>query len=112
MKFTAKTFLLALIIFLILFCITPFVSKYSGCVGGGPLFGCVVGTTNHLAFPVYRTVACKLWHEAGCAPDTLIPGWYDHLLNSENVIILLLLALISVGISSRVTRKMIKSEHG
>lgn len=78
------------------------VSVYSGCVGEGPDYGCKGGSTMRIVFPVFRTVTCKLWHKAGCAPDTLLPGWYDGLLNVINVPIIAGLAYISIRLAHNV----------
>ena len=103
MAVNIQKYVFPLILFLSLFCITPFVSKYSGCVGGGPNFGCVLGVERQLVFPAYRTVICELYHKPGCTPNTLLPGSYDQLLNYENTLVLFLLILISIRISSRKT---------
>jgi hypothetical protein len=105
MKQPTKVILTTLWIFLILFSLTPMVSKYSGCIGGGPEFGCVGGTTRSIEFPVYRTAVCLMWHNPGCAPNTLLPGWYDQLLNYENLLIIILLILISKSIALKITSR-------
>lgn len=104
MKKQTTTWLKTLAILIVVFPFTPLVSKYSGCMGGGPEFGCALGVAYRIVFPVFRTAACLMWHEAGCAPDTFLPGWYSNLLNLENLIILTLLILLSRFISSKLTK--------
>jgi len=45
---------------------------------------------------------CEVWHKPVCAPGTLLPGWYEKLINPLNIIIIILLMIISVKISSSV----------
>jgi hypothetical protein len=94
-----KYYISTVVIFLILFSISPMISKYSGCGGtGSPNMGCAFVTSRKIVFPVYRTIACKAFSQPGCAPDTLLPGWYDQLLNYENLIIVSLLGFVAYKI--------------
>jgi hypothetical protein len=54
--------------------------------------------------PVIRTVACEMWHQPSCAVDTLLPTWYDGLLNLCNVVILLGLATVAGLLTRRFAR--------
>jgi hypothetical protein len=105
MKKQTKNILFTVLLFLLLLFFTPMVSKYSGCIGGGPQFGCVLGTSRRIVFPVYRTIVCLKWHKPSCAPDTFLPGWYNQLLNIENVFVVGLLIFISKYLSSKILLK-------
>ena len=102
MSHFTKRFLYILLTFLVLFSLSPMISKYSGCGDEVlPYMGCAFEVKRKIVFPVYRTAVCQIWSHPGCAPDTLLPGWYESLMNYENAIIIILLFYFATGIAKR-----------
>ncbi|QQS19750.1 hypothetical protein IPL85_05805 [Candidatus Saccharibacteria bacterium] len=119
MKVTIKLTAIFFAIFIILFSLSPMVStfeaipncnessdKYNGITDTISESGnCARQTRSIAVFPVYRTVVCEIWHQPGCAPNTLSPGWYDNLINPVNAIIILLLATVSYRLTSDIEKR-------
>lgn len=99
MRHFTKHFLYILVTFLVLFSVSPMISKYSECGESLPYMGCALEVKRKIVFPVYRTVVCEVWSRPGCAPDTLLPGWYEGLMNYENAIIIILLFYFATKLS-------------